>query len=73
MNTNLGNRIKNLRKERHLSQEYVVEQIGVSRQSVSKWESGISRPSTGNLICLAELFDVLWMRLRKKHQIIAAT
>lgn len=58
MNTNLGNRIKNLRNERHLSQEYVAEQIGVSRQSVSKWESGISRPSTGNLICLAELFDV---------------
>lgn len=58
MNTNLGNRIKNLRNERHLSQEYVAEQIGVSRQSVSKWESGVSRPSTGNLICLAELFDV---------------
>lgn len=36
MNTNLGNRIKNLRKERHLSQEYVAEQIGVSRQSVSE-------------------------------------
>ena len=45
MNTNLGNRIKNLRKERHLSQEYVAEQIGVSRPSVSKWESGVSRPS----------------------------
>lgn len=58
MNTNLGNRIKNLRNERHLSQEYVAEQIGVSRQSVSKWESGVSRPRTGNLICLAELFDV---------------
>lgn len=42
MNTNLGNRIKNLRNERHLSQEYVAEQIGVSRQSVSKWESGVS-------------------------------
>ena len=58
MNTNLGNQIKNLRNERHLSQEYVAEQIGVRRQSVSKWESGVSRPSTGNLICLAELFDV---------------
>ena len=58
MNTNLGPRIKDLRNERHLSQEYVAEQIGVSRQSVSKWESGVSRPSTGNLICLAELFDV---------------
>lgn len=30
----------------------------MSRQSVSKWESGVSRPSTGNLLCLAELFDV---------------
>lgn len=58
MNTNLGNRIKNLRNERHFSQEYVAEQIGVSRQSVSKWESEASRPSTGNLLCLAELFDV---------------
>lgn len=50
MNTNLGNRIKNLRIECHLSQEYVAEQIGVSRQSISEWESGVSRPSTGNLI-----------------------
>ena len=58
MNTNLGDRIKDLRNERHLSQEYVAEQIGVSRQSGSKWESGVSRPSTGNLLCLAELFDV---------------
>lgn len=30
----------------------------MNRQSVSKWESGVSRPSTGNLLCLAELFDV---------------
>lgn len=41
-----------------MTQEFVAEVIGVSRQAVSKWENGSSDPSTSNLIALAKLFDV---------------
>ncbi len=54
----LGGRIAALRKEKGYSQEYVAEQVGVSRQAVSKWEQDQSAPDTYNLITLAELFGV---------------
>lgn len=41
-----------------MTQEFVAEAIGVSRQAVSKWENGISDPSTSNLIALARLYGV---------------
>ena len=41
-----------------MTQEFVAESLGVSRQAVSKWESGTSDPSTANLFALAELFGV---------------
>lgn len=40
----------------HMTQEFVAEQLNVSRQAVSKWESGASVPSTANLLALAKLF-----------------
>ena len=39
-----------------MTQEFVAEKLGVSRQAVSKWEAGKSEPSTTNLIALGELF-----------------
>ncbi len=54
----IGNRIYKLRKENNLSQEYIAEQLDVSRQAVSKWENGQSNPDTENLIRLAALFHV---------------
>ncbi len=36
-----------------MTQEFVAETLGVSRQAVSKWESGASDPSTTNLMALA--------------------
>ena len=41
-----------------MTQEFVSETLGVSRQAVSKWENGTSDPSTSNLIALAQLYDV---------------
>ena len=41
-----------------MTQEFVAEQIGVSRQAVSKWEQGSSEPSTTNLVKLARLYGV---------------
>ena len=54
----LGEKIKAHREECKMTQEFVAEAIGVSRQAVSKWENGSSDPSTSNLIALAKLFDV---------------
>lgn len=52
----LNERIKKCRLEASLSQEKVAELVGVSRQAVTKWESGLSAPSTENLFRLAEIF-----------------
>ena len=41
-----------------MTQEFVAEAIGVSRQAVSKWENGVSDPSTSNLLELAKLFQI---------------
>ena len=54
----LGEVLKKHRTECKMTQEFVAEAIGVSRQAVSKWESGVSVPSTTNLMVLAKLFDV---------------
>lgn len=49
--------IREKRKEKNISQEYVAEQLEVSRQAVSKWETGKSVPSMANLKKLAELYS----------------
>ena len=55
---NLGEVLKQHRVACKMTQEFVAETIGVSRQAVSKWESGKSAPSTTNLLALAKLFGV---------------
>jgi DNA-binding XRE family transcriptional regulator len=54
----LGEVIKKHRTEKKMTQEFVAEALGVSRQAVSKWESGAADPSTANLIALAKLFEI---------------
>ena len=51
-----------------MTQEFVAESLGVSRQAVSKWESGASDPSTTNLLALAKLFGVSAEELLKEAQ-----
>lgn len=41
-----------------MTQEFVAESIGVSRQAVSKWEKGTSEPNTSNLMALAKLYGI---------------
>ena len=54
----LGEVLKQHRTGCKMTQEFVAEALGVSRQAVSKWESGASDPSTTNLMALAELYGV---------------
>ena len=54
----LGESIKKRREELKLSQECVADRLGVSRQAVSKWETGQSEPTASNLIQLADILEI---------------
>lgn len=59
MNENqLADNLMYYRKKKGLSQEKVAEYMNVSRQAVTKWEANTSKPSSDNLIKLAQLFEV---------------
>lgn len=62
----LGEIIKKHRTDNKMTQEFVAEYLGVSRQAVSKWEGGISDPSTSNLMALAKLFGITPEELLKE-------
>ena len=53
-----GEKLQALRKARGWSQEELARQINVSRQALSKWESGAAVPDTENVVALSRLFGV---------------
>lgn len=55
---NLSERLLNLRKNKNLSQEEVADIIGVSRQTISKWETGISTPEFDKIEPLCKLYEI---------------
>ena len=55
---NIADRLQTLRKSRGISQEALADEIGVSRQAVSKWESEQSMPDLDKIILLSEYFEV---------------
>lgn len=55
---NLADNLKKIRKDNNLSQEQLAEKLGVSRQAVSKWESGISYPEMDKVIQICNLFNL---------------
>ncbi|MBE6148578.1 MAG: helix-turn-helix domain-containing protein [Firmicutes bacterium] len=62
---NLSENIKKIRKENNLSQEQLAEKLGVSRQSVSKWESGQAYPEMDKVLQICELFNLNMDELMK--------
>lgn len=70
---NLGERIAKLRTEHHLSQGDLAEKLGVSRQSISKWETGSSIPDLYKLVALSELFVVTLDSLVREEEPKEAT
>ncbi len=54
----LGEALRAHRQNCGMTQEYIAEALGVSRQAVSKWETGAAEPSTSNLLALAKLYGV---------------
>ena len=51
-------RIKELRQTRKISQKQLGDMLGVSDRAVSKWETGLAKPTTENMVRLAKIFDV---------------
>lgn len=66
---NLSEKILNLRKANNLTQEQLAEQLKVSGQSVSKWESGQANPELDTLISLSTIFSVTTDYLLKPSEI----
>ena len=55
---NISEKIQLLRRENNWSQDELAEKLDVSRQSVSKWESGKALPDSEKVLAMAQLFDV---------------
>lgn len=55
---NLADNLKKIRSDNKLSQEQLAEKLGVSRQSVSKWESGQAYPEMDKVLQICQLFDL---------------
>ena len=66
---NLSKKIYELRKAHGMSQEQLAEKLNVSRQSISKWESGESSPEIERLIELSDVFDVSTDYLLKSSEV----
>ena len=54
----LPDNLKRIRRERHISQEELAEELNVSRQAISKWEQGICLPETKMLLRISEKLNV---------------
>lgn len=57
LNEELGRRVQQLRKAKGFSQEELADRVGVSRQAVSKWESGQTAPDLERLLALGAQLD----------------
>lgn len=64
----INEKIYELRRQSGLTQEQLAEKLNVSRQSVSKWETGVSVPDLERLIALSELFGVSLNELTGKEE-----
>ena len=54
----LSDNIKNFRKKSNMSHDELAEKLGVSRQSISLWETGQTQPTIDNIIALAKIFNI---------------
>ena len=61
----LGERLYELRKSKHLSQEQVAEQLNVTRQTISKWETDESKPDFDKIVPICNLYGITSEQLLK--------
>lgn len=65
----LGENIKAIRKNKGFTQEELARHLHVTRQTISKWEKGLSAPDANVLLCMAEILDVSVAELLNTDQI----
>ena len=53
-----SDKLQKIRKENNITQEGLADKLNVSRQAVSKWESGIAYPDTEKLILISKIFNI---------------
>ena len=58
MNNKFSENLKKIRKEHNLSQEQLADELGVSRQAISKWESASAYPEMDKIIAICDKFDL---------------
>lgn len=58
MNNQFSENLKRIRKEHNLSQEQLADELGVSRQAISKWESAVAYPEMEKIIALCDKFNL---------------
>ena len=58
MELNIGVRIKDLRKEKNISQSELANAIGVSQKALDYWERGVSEPKASYIVALPDFFNV---------------
>ena len=58
MDNNFSTNLKKIRKEHNLSQEQLADELGVSRQAISKWESSVAYPEMDKIIALCDKFNL---------------
>ena len=66
---NFSEKLLTLRKAKNLTQEQLAEKLNVSRQSISKWESGQAAPEMEKIVALSVIFDVTTDYLLKSSEI----
>ena len=57
---NIGKRIQQIRQDKSITQEKLATDLGISRQAVSKWESGKAIPDIENLMYISSLYVFRW-------------
>jgi len=67
----LAEKIQDLRKKNGLSQEQLAEQLGISRQAISKWESEQSTPDIDKVVLISDFFNVSTDYLLKQEKAIS--
>ena len=67
---NLGEKLIKLRKDKNLSQEEVAEKLGVTRQTISKWETNESTPDLNKIVPICNLYDITTEELLTDKKIV---
>lgn len=67
MKINLGKNIYKLRKKNGISQEQLAESLGVSRQTIYKWETNLAIPRSDKLVDMVDIFKVSYNDLFNEH------